>query len=90
MVTLAYREKPAAFVGIEWPLSRDGRQQRLLQFSLEDGRVSEAFDIGHPDDACFARSGLVAVTTAGDVIDTCTGAIRMVFGGLSRRRRSAM
>lgn len=90
VVTLAYRERPAAFVGIEWPLRGDTSPQRLLQFSLEDGRVIEAFDIGNPVGACFARSGLFAVTTAGDVIDTCTGAIRMVFGGLNRGRRSAM
>jgi hypothetical protein len=43
---LAYRERPAAFVGIELPLRGDNRA-RLLQFSLEDGRVTEAFDIGN-------------------------------------------
>jgi hypothetical protein len=90
VVRLAYREKPAAFVGIEWPLRGDRSPQRLLQFSLEDGRVTEVFDIGNPIGACFARSGLVVVTTAGDVIDTCTGATRMVFGGLSRGRTLAI
>jgi hypothetical protein len=89
VVRLAYRDRPAAFVGIEWPYIRGG-PMRLLQFALQDGRITGAFDIGNPVDVCFAQSGRVAVTTAGEIIDTCTGTIRTVFGGLTRQRRSAL